>query len=189
MTPDRVADIPVRHLFINYVCTISYSECQDAFTLIGTRYADPSQSKLPKNQHLLYLRILKEPTLRATLLETLVPDAKAQITELRETAVSRKGKSLGLTVGFVALGLTAYLLYRSSFWLSRHSEYEWAEMVIYIAAFFAFFIVFPVQSVVERWYARRYCHSHSHRITMFKGANGAIVTSCKRCGLNFSTAN
>ncbi len=59
MTPDRVADIPVRHRFVDYVCTMGYSEYEDSFTIVRARYAAPGRSDSPKNGDQLYLRILR----------------------------------------------------------------------------------------------------------------------------------
>ena len=186
MTPDRVADIPIRHRFVDYVCTMGYSEYENSFTLVRARFADPRRTNIPKNDTDLYLRILREPALRANLLEALVPNAKAQITDLRERAITERGKNYGFTAGLAVFALSGYSLYRLTYWLSKHVGDDWAEIITYIPAFFAFFIIFPVQHAVKLWYARRHCNENNHRFETFKGAHGNEVTWCKRCGLNVS---
>lgn len=186
MKPDRIADIPVRHRFVDYLCTMGYSAHKQSFTLVGARFADPRRTEKPKNGTVLYLRILREPALRANLLQALVPDDKEQITDLREKAIAERGKNYGSTVGLAAFALAGYSLYRLTLWLSTYVGYNWAEIITYIPAFFAFLIIFPVQEAVERWYARRYCKEHGHRLDSFKYAHGKDVTWCKRCGLNVS---
>ncbi|MBX3628071.1 MAG: hypothetical protein KF892_23885 [Rhizobacter sp.] len=187
---DRTADIPVRHRFVDYVCTIGYAEYEEEFHLLASRYADAARSgSQPPDGMALYLRILQEPGLRATLLEALVPDSKAQVAQLREKAIAERGKSYGLWLGFAALCLLGYCLYKATFLLARHLGNDWAEFVTFIPAFFAFLVVFPVQHAVERWYARRYCAQISHRLETFKDKQGREVTLCKRCGLRISSSS
>ncbi len=186
MNPDRVSDIPIRHWFVDYVCTIGYSEHEGSFTLVKTRFLDPHQNGKPKHEMELYLRILREPALRANLLEALVPEAKAQISELREKAISERGKNYGFSIGFAAFVLTGYSLHIFTKWLGNHIGYDWAEMITYIPIFFAFLIIFPVEHMVERWHARQYCYAHNHRLETFEDIQGNNVTRCKRCGLNIS---
>ena len=184
MKHDRVADIPVRHRFVDYVCTIGYSEYEGEFSLISTRYADSRRTERPKRETEIYLRVLREPALRATLLEALVPESRGQIAELREKAISERGKNYGFSLGFLALCVTGYVLYKLTFLLARYIGFEWAEMVTYLPMFFAFLVIFPVQHWVERWHSRRYCIQHSHRLETFKNSQGKDITWCKRCGLH-----
>ena len=185
MKLDRVADIPIRHRFVDFVCSIGYSEYEEEFKLVAARYADSRKTENPSNGFDLFLRILKEPSLRATMLEALTPDLKGQITELREKAVAERGKNIGFAFGFVALLLTGYSLYKLTLFLSRHIGHDWAEIVTYIPTFFAFLVIFPVQAVLERWHARRHCEQHSHRLETYKNKEGREITWCKRCGLRF----
>ncbi len=131
----------------------------------------------------LYLRILNEPALRATLLEALVPENKEQIIELREKAISERGRNYGFALGLVVLGIVGYILYKLTFVIARYVEYDLAEAITYLPAFFAFLLILPVQHAVERWHARRYCEQHSHRLQSFKDKEGEQIACCKRCGL------
>lgn len=185
MKPDRVADIPIRHLHVDYVCTVGYSQQEDSFILVNARYANPGRSDIPKNGDDLYLRILNEPALRANLLQSLIPDATAQISDLREKAIWERGNSVGLTAGLAAFAITGYLLYQLTLWLSRYVGYELAGLITYIPMFFAIVVMFPVQTIVRRWHSRRYCNTHSHLLKSIKNANGAEASMCMRCGLYF----
>ncbi len=167
---------------MEYVCTIGYSKHENAFDLVAVRHANPNRRKRPKNEFILYRRILIEPALRATLLEALAPELKGQIVELREKAISERGKYVGLQLGFVALCLTGFGLHKSVLLLSKYVGYDWADLIAYLPVFFAFFVIFPVQRVVEHWYLRRYCIHHSHLLETFKDKQGREVTCCKRCG-------
>jgi hypothetical protein len=182
---DRIADIPIRHRFVSYVCRVGYSEYEEEFKFVSARYADPTKTETPANGFDLFQRILREPALRATMLEALTPNLQGQITELREKAVSERGKNLGFALGFAALLLVGYVLYRITLLLSRYIGHDWAEIVTYLPALFAFLVIFPVQAVVERWHARRYCEQHSHRLEAFKDKGGTEVTWCRRCGLRY----
>lgn len=185
MKIDRVADISIRHRFANYICLIGYSEYDEEFKFISARYADSAKKTAPPNGSDLYLRILKEPALRAAMLEALTPDLALQISELREKALSERGTNIGFYVGFIAFLLAGYLLYELTLLLAKHIGYDLAEFVIYIPMFFAFIVIFPVQAIVESWYARRYCSQHSHRLENFKSKEGQQFSLCKRCGLHF----
>lgn len=183
MKHDRVADIPVRHRFVDYVCTIGYSEYEGGFGLVSTRHADPRRTERPKQEMDIYLRVLREPALRATLLEALVPDSRGQVIELREKAISERGKNYGFALGFLAFCVTGYVLYKLTFLLAKYIGLDWAEIVTYLPMFFAFLVIFPVQHWVERWHSRRYCIQHSHLLETFKNSQGKDITWCKRCGL------
>lgn len=185
---DRTADVPIRHRFVDYVCSIGYSEYEGEFKFISARYAAPSRTETPPNGHDLFLRVLKEPALRATMLEALVPDSRDQILELREKALSERGKNVGFAIGLLAFSLTGYGLYKLTLLLARHVGYDWAELITYIPTFFAFVVIFPVQALVERWHARRYCLQHSHRLETFRNKDGSETTWCKRCGLRFDSS-
>lgn len=184
MKHDRVADIPVRHQFVDYVCSVGYSEYEGEFGLVSTRYADPRRTERPNREMDIYLRVLREPALRATLLEVLVPDSQGQVIELREKAIAERGKNFGFGLGFLALCATGYLLHKLTLLLAKYIGLDWAEMVTYIPMFFAVLVIFPVQHWGERWHSRRYCINHSHRLETFKNAQGKEVTCCKRCGLH-----
>ena len=183
MKHDRLADIPVRHRFVDYVCTIGYSEYEGEFSLVSTRYADPRRTERPKQEMDIYLRVLRDPALRATLLEALVPESRGQITELREKAISERGKNYGFALGFLTLCITGYILHKLTFLLAKYIGLDWAEIVTYLPMFFAFLVIFPVQYWVECWHSRRYCIQHSHLLKTFKNAQGEDITWCKRCGL------
>jgi hypothetical protein len=183
MKHDRVATIPVRHRFADYQCTIAYSEYEDEFHLVEVRSTAPESTGQPKNSFDIYLRVLKEPALRANLFEALVPDQTAKISELREEALSERAKGYGFAVGFAALCATGYALCLLTRFLAGYIGYDTAELITYLPTFFAFLIVFPVQHFVAHWYRRRYCIQHSHRLETFKAVDEKMVTWCKRCGL------
>ena len=187
MTHDRIADIPIRHRFVDYICSIGYSEYEEEFSLVAARYADSRKMESPPTGFDLYLRILKEPALRATMLEALTPDLKSQINELREKALAERGKNIGFLLGSFAFLLTGYALYKLTTVLARHIGHDWAEMVTYIPMFFAFLVVFPVQAIVVQWHARRYCEQHSHRLETYKDKEQKEITWCRRCGLRFES--
>lgn len=185
---DRTADIPLRHRFVDYVCTIGYSEYEGEFHLVGSRYADVTRAKeKPRDEFTLYLRILREPALRATLVEALVPNSQVQVLELREKAISERGKNYGLWSGFAAFSILGYCLYMVTDLLARHIGIDWAEIITYIFAFFAFLVIIPVKHTVERWYARHYCNQYSHRFETLSDQQGREVAWCKRCGLRISS--
>jgi len=182
---DRTADIPIRHRWADYVCCIGYFEYEEEFHLISARYADPQRTTEPTNAMNLYLRVLKEPALRASLLEALTPDKVDQITKLREEAITERGKNIGFSAGFMALCFTGLALYALTRFLAKYIGYEWAEIITYLPMFFAFLVVFPVQHLVQGWYIRRYCTQNSHRLETFKDKNGKEITWCRRCSLRF----
>jgi len=185
MKIDRVADIPIRHRFVDYVCSIGYSEQGEEFVLVSARYADLTRAKVPSNAFNLYLRILKEPALRATMLEALAPDCVSQIHDLREQAISERGSNVGFSAGFIAFLILGYALYKLTFLLAKFMGHDWAGMITYIPMFFACLVILPVQGHVERWYARRYCDQHSHNLYSLSHRDGLEITRCKRCGLVF----
>ena len=182
---DRTADIPIRRRWADCVCRIGYSEYEEEFHFISARYADPRRTIEPTNAMDLYLRILKKPALRASLLEALTPAKVDQIAKLREEAISERGKSLGYSAGFLALCFTGLALYALTHLIAKYTGYEWAEIITYLPMFFAFLVVFPVQHLVQGWYMRRYCAQNSHRLETFKDKNGQEVTWCRRCSLRF----
>lgn len=190
MTPakyEHIADIPIRHRLVDYVCTIGYSEYEGEFHLIASRYADSVRARSePENGFTLYRRILSEPELRATLLESLVPGSQIKVAELREKAIFERGSNYGFWLGVAAFCLLGYCLYRLTVLLARSFGNDWAEIITFIPMFFAFVVVLPVQHMVEHWYSRRYCRQHSHRFETFSDQQGQDVTLCKRCGLRIS---
>ena len=137
----------------------------------------------------LYLRILSEPSLRATLLESLVPNSQIEVAQLREKAIAERGSTYGYWLGFAAFCLLGFYLYRVTGFLSRNLGNDWAEIIAYIPAFFAFAVVFPIQHVIEGWYTRRYCTQHSHRLETYNDQQGREITWCKRCGLRISSSD
>ena len=110
MKHDRVATIPVRHKFSDYQCTIGYAEYEDEFHLVEVRSTNPKAAGQPKSAFDIYLRVLKEPALRANLFEALLPEKTAKIAELREDALSERAKYYGFAAGFAALCATGVAL-------------------------------------------------------------------------------
>lgn len=187
---EHTADIPIRHRFVDYVCTIRYSEYESGFQFLASRYANPARARSrQKNGMTLYLRILSEPSLRATLLESLVPNSEVEVAQLREKAISERGGAYGFWVGFAVFWLLGYCLYRLTVLLARNLGHDWAEIITYIPSFIAFVVVFPVQRVFEHWYIRRYCGQYSHCLEKGSDPQGREITWCKRCGLHFSSSD
>lgn len=180
---ERSADIPVRQWLTDYLCTISYSETDGEFHFISARYADPGKTQMPAKPFDLYLRVLREPALRANLLAILVPDRTGQIDALREEAIAERAKTHGSYVGFAALCIVGYAIYHLTLLLARYVGYDTAEAITYLPAFFAFLVIFPVQHWYAAWYCRRYCAQHSHRLESWTDHEGKSLTRCKRCGL------
>jgi len=187
MKYDRTADVPVRHRLTDFVCTVGYSEYEEEFHFVSARYADPRKNGMPKDGFALYLRVLKEPALRATLFEALLPNERNKIQELREDALNERAKNYGFLAGLLALLLLGYGLYRLTIILARVVGYDTAEAITYLPLFFAFLVIFPVQHAVDRWYKRRYCNQHGHRLESLKNAVGSEVTWCRRCGLHLGS--
>jgi hypothetical protein len=186
MEYDRTADIPIRHRLTDYVCTVSYSERDAEFHFVSARYATPKNERTPANGFDLYLRILREPALRATLFEALLQSSTHKLAELREQAIEERAKNYGFAAGFIALCALGYALYRLTLLLANGVGYSTAEAITYLPAFFAFLIIFPVQQFVGAWYKRRYCIQNSHRFESFTTNAGTEVTWCKRCGFRLS---
>jgi hypothetical protein len=178
---DRVADIPIRHRFTDYVCTVGYSERRDEFRFISVRYADHRKSSAPTNGARLYRRIRKETALRVSLLEALAPNKKAKIQALREKAIDERARRCGLALGLIVLCMLGYVLYRVTFQLAPVAGYDNAEAKTYWPVFLALLVVFPVQHVVAHFYKQLYCGQHGHRLYNFNDEHGRPITSCKRC--------
>ena len=185
MTVERTTEMPVRHAFTDYVCTVGYSEVDEEFRLIAIRRARSNKPVATSTGEEIFRKILRNPPLRATLLEQLTPDLKGQIIELREEAIRDRAKGIGFAIGFASFVVLGILLYQVTIYLSRHIGRDWAEIATYIPTFFAFVIIFPVQGYVSGLYRRRHCEIHSHLLDVFKDKDGREVTRCKRCSLRF----
>lgn len=183
MNPDRVADVLIRHRFTDYICTIAYSEKKDSFDFVTARYADPSKTSEPTNGWNLYLRILREPALRAMLFEILFPEKKLEIQELREKALNERAEDCGTNLGFLTLAILAVALCIITFVLTRLIGNNLALAIAFFPAVFAFLIMFPVRSAGQAWYKQRYCAQNGHSNEIF---NGQTNSYCKRCGFVFS---
>lgn len=180
---DRVADIPVRHGFTDYVCTIGYSNADGEFHFISARRANPLDPKPPAKPFDLYLRVLREPALRANLIEALVPGQRGHVSSLREEAIVERARSHGLAAGIAALAIVGFALYWLTEFLARRVGYDTAELITYLPMFFAFLVMFPVRDWYASWYLRRHCAMHSHRLHTWSDETGRSHTMCKRCGL------
>jgi hypothetical protein len=180
---DRAEDIHIRHKMADYVCRISYNESREDFHFVSVRYADTSISKPVANGFDLYMRILKEPNLRANLHEAFGIATATRLTDMREEGLRQRASSVGLNAGiaaFVLLGIAIYFVFRL---LARRIGNDWAEVVTFVPAFSAFIVVMPVQHIVRSWYLRRHCDQNGHMFETWNDRTGRQITMCKRCGL------
>lgn len=156
----RLAKVPVRYRFRDYVCVIQYSDESKSFSLVKLVRADGSQINDSTLAFKLYKRVLQEPPLRAMMLEALVPSANKEIDGLRETAVGDKANEIGFWVGFCVFLAGGILLYLTATYLNRVLGKDWGDLITFVPSFFAVMLIFPVQ----RWFARLYMRSHCDRV-------------------------
>lgn len=178
----KTADIPIRHLLTNYVCTISYNPKNQSFDFVSARYANSKTAKAPKSGFELYRRILIDPTLRANLIEALLPDQQDKIKELRESAITKLADNYGLVAGLVVFGFTGILLYEITLMLTKSIGRDYAESLTFLPAFFAIFAIFPTQEKIAQLYKRLYCHKNNHYFEFIGTKDAGGFQRCKRCG-------
>jgi hypothetical protein len=104
-----------------------------------------------------------------------------QSPESAEKLLRARIEGTGLWLGFLAFGAIAALLYAARDHLSHRFGMSFADILVSIPAFFAIFIIFPVQRWHTAFALRRYCAKHSHVLDEFTANDGRRVVMCKRC--------
>ena len=145
------------------------------------KHKPTGQRANPQIESAVYLTALANSELRNNLIGALFADDRAVVKSTTEAALDAKVQITGFWLGFAVFCALGFAIYWAFEYLSRRLDEEWATIVTYVPAFFAFLVIFPVQ----RWYStyakRRYCEEHGHVLEQFKSAAGRHVVLCRRC--------
>jgi hypothetical protein len=96
-------------------------------------------------------------------------------------SVSAKALDTGWWIGFAGFALLGLLLHQIYRWLSRVLDEEWANLIIAIPAFCAFFIVIPIRDLYVRYVAAKFCVKHGHDLESKTAKDGRPYVLCRRC--------